>query len=109
MCAGKGCDFAAEIALGPVDAFAESETHEATNLDRRADFRLGLLDGLRDALLVVENESLIQQTDFPVERLEAGSDDLVDDVGGFARRLGLVGKHALFALDLRRIEPGRID
>ena len=40
---GQGCDFAAEIAARPVDAFAEREPHVSGDLDRRADLALGLL------------------------------------------------------------------
>ena len=64
---------------------------------------------LRHALLVVEDEALIEQADFLVEGLQPELDDLLDDVGRFALRLEFVGQHVLLALDGRRIEPGRID
>ena len=61
-----------------------------------------LLDRLRHALLVVEDEALIEQADFFVEGLEAGLDDLVDHVRRFALRLEFVREHVLLALDGRR-------
>src|ERR1700733_1195287 len=109
MCTGKCGDFAAEISPGPFDPLAERKAPEAADLDRRADFAFGFLERLRDAFLVIEDEGLIEQTDFLVESLQARLDDLVDDIGGLSLRLELVGKNVLLALDACRIETRRID
>ena len=69
MRAGESRDFAAEIAIRPVDAFTEREANEPDDLDRRARLAFGLLHRLRDAFLVVEDEGLIEQANFLVEGL----------------------------------------
>ena len=104
MCTGKCGDFAAEISPGSFDPLAERKALETADLDRRPDFAFGLLERLRDAFLFIEDEGLIEQTDLLVESLQARLDDLVDDIGGLALRLELVGKNVLLALDACRIE-----
>src|SRR6516162_8975455 len=42
-------------------------------------------------------------------REQTGHDDLFDDIGGLALRLGLVGEDGLLAGDGGRIEPTRVD
>src|SRR5579864_5561576 len=107
--AGQRRDLAAEIAGGTVDALAEREAHEAGDCDRSANLCFRLFKGLRHAglILLVKNEGLIEQANFLVVGLEAGLDDLLDDVCWFA--LGLGRKHIFLALDRCRIETGRID
>src|ERR1700721_2281084 len=107
MRAGKRRNFAAEIAFALIDAFAKRKADEARDLDRPAGLAFGLLDCLGDGLLAFfDRVALLEQTDFLVEGLEAGLDDLLDHVGGLA--LGLGGEHAFFALDGGSIEPGRL-
>src|ERR1051326_1537180 len=107
--AGKRRHFSTEIAARPVDAFAERKADEAARLDGRADRAFALLECLGDALLVVEDEWLLQQADFLVEGLEPRLDDLVDHVRRLTLRLGLVGQHVALALHRRGIEAWRID
>src|ERR1700761_6140434 len=106
---GKSGDFAAEIAAGSVDAFAQGIADETAELNRSADLTFGLFKRLGYGLLVVENERLLDQTNFLVESLQSRLDDLLDDIRGFALRLGLVRQYALLAFDRGRVEAGRID
>src|ERR1700722_16546291 len=105
--AGQSRHLAAEIALGPVDAFAKRKADEAGARGRPADLAFGFLDRLCDGLLALfDGVALLKQTNFLVEGSQARLDDLLDDVGGLALRLG--GEHAFLAFDGRSIEPGGI-
>src|SRR5271166_7199256 len=89
------------------DALAERIADEAGDGDRRADPRLRLLDRLGDALGGIVDVGLIEQAHLLVESLEAGLDDLVDDVGGLAGVL--LGEHRAFALNERRIDAAGVE
>src|SRR5262245_58204853 len=102
-------DLAAEIAVRPVDAFAERIAHKTRDLDRGARLALALLDRLRNRLVRIVDVSLLEQADLFVERLEARLDDLVDDVLTLSLCLVLVCKHVLLAPDHIRIETRGID
>src|ERR1700685_1113348 len=94
MSTGQSRDFAAEIARGAVDALAQPKAHKARDLDRRADFRLGLFDGLGHGLLALFNGvALLQEANLFVVSSKPRLDDLLDDVGRLA--LGLGGERAL--------------
>src|SRR5258705_13971712 len=67
---GRGRHLGGKILLFPFDTVAELESDIARHLDRGADLTLGLLDGLRHALVRVVHERLIEQADFLVESLE---------------------------------------
>src|SRR3569623_2239673 len=97
--AGRGSHFRGEVGLLLVDALAEREAHEAGDLHRTADLALGLLERLRDRLLVFEDERLLEHADFLVEGLQARLDDLLDHSLGLALLAELVGKNVLLALD----------
>ena len=90
MGAGQRRDFTAEIAARTVDALAQRKAHEAGDLDRGANLCFRVFEGLCHAglILLVKNEGLIEQADFLVVGLEAGLDELLDDVCGFALGFG---------------------
>src|SRR5579863_204701 len=100
MRTGKSGDFAAEIASGALNAFAQRKALEPGDLHRSAYLRFGILERLRHALLalLIENERLIEQADLLVESLQPGFDDLFDHGRRLALRLELIGKHVLLAL-----------
>src|SRR6218665_3741149 len=74
----SGGDLGGEIGFLLLDSLAQSIAHKTGNLDRRTGLALSFLDGLGDALLVVEDEGLFQQGDFLEEGLDARIDDLLD-------------------------------
>src|SRR5262249_20626310 len=59
--AGHGGDFAAKIAVGPVDPLAQRVAHIEGDADRAASLGFRILDGLRHALALVVNERLIDE------------------------------------------------
>ena len=73
-----------------LDTLAQGEPDKSRDFDRRAGFNFSFLHRLRYRLLVIEDETLVQQANFFVEGLQARFDDLVDDIGGLALRLGLL-------------------
>src|SRR6185437_13987283 len=81
---GGGRNLGGEIGFLLLNAFAKRITNKAGDLDRAADGALGFLERLRDGLGRVVNVSLLEQADFLVEGLQAGFDDLVDDVRGLS-------------------------
>src|SRR6185503_1142264 len=107
--AGRGRNLGGEVGLLLLDALTEGVADEARDLDRTADLALGVLERLRDRLLVVEDERLLEHADLLVESLQARLDDLLDHSLGLALLAKLVGEHVLLALDGGRIEPGRIE
>src|ERR1700683_314899 len=106
--AGERGDFSTEIAGRPLDSFAEGIAYKAGDFNWRASSCLGLLDGLRHALLsLFERETLFEQANFLVVSPQAGLDDLLDDIGRLTLRLG--GKHAFLTFDRCGIKSGRVD
>src|SRR6516164_4732582 len=93
----------------PFNALAESKPDKAGDPDRPAGLGFGFLHRLGNRLFVVEDEALVQQANLFVVGLQTGLDDLFDDIGGLALRLGLVGEDGLLAGDGGRIEPTRVD
>src|ERR1700751_1817519 len=84
LLAAGGGDFRGEVAFLLLDSLAESIEHKARDLQRSADLALGFLERLGDRLAAVVDEGLLEQADFLVEGLQAGLDDLLDDVLGLA-------------------------
>ena len=72
-----GCDLAAEISVRPLNPFTKGVADEAGDLDGAAHVLFRFLERLRDALLVVEDEGLLQQSGFLVEGLEARLDTIM--------------------------------
>src|SRR6185312_1666823 len=107
--ARRGRHLGGEIAFLLLDALAEREADEAGHLDGAAGLALGLLERLRDRLGRVVHVGLLEQADLLVEGLQAGIDDLLDDVLGFPLLPEFVGQHGLLALDRLRIETRRVD
>src|SRR5882762_10020881 len=86
---GRG-NFRREVRGGLLDSLAERETRKARDLDRPADLAFGFLQRLTDALLVVEDERLLQQSLFLVEGFQPGLGDLLDHRLGLALLAELV-------------------
>src|SRR5262245_31398049 len=61
--ANRRCHFSGEIGGRLVDTLADLIPHIAGDLDGRADFGLGFLDGLRDGLVRLVDVLLLDQTD----------------------------------------------
>src|SRR6202042_3567866 len=91
-----------------LDSLAESIAQKSSHLDRSADLTLSFLDRLGHGLAAVVNEGLLQKADFLVIGLQTRLDDLLDHILRLALLTVFIGQHVLFALDRRRIEPGRI-
>src|SRR5688572_19214241 len=91
------------------DALPEREALVAGDLDRTADLAFGLLQRLRDTLLVVEDERLLEQGLLLVEGFQARLRDLVDHRLGLALLAELVGEDVLLALHHRGIDAGGIE
>src|SRR5262245_14301710 len=66
---GGGRDLGGEIGFLLLNALTKCVANESRDLDRFARSALGFLERLRYAFLVVENERLLQQAYFLVERL----------------------------------------
>src|SRR5579863_441357 len=90
-----------------LDAFAERVADESLDRDRTADRPFGLPDRLGDGLGRIMDVRLIEEADLPVEGLEAGFDNLLDDVRGLAGVL--LDEHRALALNGRRIDPGGVE
>src|SRR6202521_590513 len=86
-----------------LDALAQRVAHESPDLDRRADLALGLLECLGHALAGVVNILLVEQTGLLVKGLEAGIDDLLDDVSRLALGLEFLCQHRALARDHGRV------
>ena len=106
---GRRRNLRREVGRRFFDALAEREAREARDLDRPADLAFGFLQRLPDALLVVEDERLLEQRLLLVEGLQPQLGDLFDHRLGLALLAELVGQDVLLALDHRRIDAGGID
>src|SRR5690242_18184823 len=80
LLAAGGSHFGSEIGFLLLDSLAESIAHKSGDLHRRADLALSFLQRLGNRLAAVMDESLFEQADFLVISLEAGLDDLLDDI-----------------------------
>src|SRR6185437_13047142 len=73
---GGGRNLGGKIGFLLLNSLAQRVTHEAGDLDRNADRSLGFFQRLRDALGRIVDVGLLEQTDFLVESLQPGFDDL---------------------------------
>src|SRR6516164_9640824 len=82
--AACGRDLGSKVGFLPLDSLAESIAHKARDLHGRSDFALSFLERLGDRLAGVMDKGLLQEADLLVVGLQAGLDDLLDDILGLA-------------------------
>src|SRR5262245_27359684 len=109
LLAAGGRNFGGEVRFLLLDSLAQSIAHVTGDFHRTTDLALSFLQRLADALLVVEDEGLLQQRLLLVEGLQARLGDLLDHRLGLALLTELVGQDVLLALDHRRIDTRRVN
>src|SRR5215470_5119536 len=97
--AACGCDLGGKVGFLLLDSLTESIAHKSGDLYWRADLALSFLDRLGDRFSAIVDESLLEEANLLVVGLQAGIDDLLDDVLGLALLAIFVGQHVLLAPD----------